>query len=65
MIRYIKFLPEDEYVSSFTKRGMVVPPFIVLMPYVERNGVKGYLVPCKPDDPNAEKIEEDDPSQPV
>lgn len=52
---YRRFLPEDEYVTSFTARGETVPPFLVFQPFVIRNGVKGYMVPCKPDHPESEK----------
>lgn len=51
---YRRFLPEQEYVDSFKRQGKTVPPFLVMQPYVERNGVKGYMVPCNPDAPDAE-----------
>ena len=39
------FLPEQEYVEAFTSRGEEVPPFLVFVPYVVRDGVPGYLIP--------------------
>lgn len=51
---YRCFLPEQEYVDSFKGQGKAVPPFLVMQPYVIRDGIPGYMVPCKPDDPNAE-----------
>ena len=45
-----KFVPEQEYIKSFTDRGLSVPPFLVFQPYVIRNGVPGYLVPIPPDE---------------
>ncbi len=49
-----RFLVEKEYVDSFKERGETVPPFLVFQPYEIRDGVPGYLVPCKPDHPDAE-----------
>jgi hypothetical protein len=58
-IIYRKFISEqwinEVYIPSFEERGEAVPPFIVFQPYVERDGVKGYMIPCKEDDPQAEK----------
>ncbi len=48
---YRRFLPEDEYVASFE----VVPPFLCFQPFVIRDGVQGYMVPCKSDHPEAER----------
>ncbi len=53
VVRHRRFLPEDEYVASFE----VVPPFLCFQPFVIRDGVKGYMVPCKPDHPECEKEE--------
>jgi hypothetical protein len=52
---YRRFLREDDYVKSFEERGEQVPPFLVFQPFEIREGVKGYLVPCKPDHPDAEE----------
>lgn len=54
-IVYRRFLPEKEYLESFERQGKTVPPFLAFQPYVERDGVKGYMVPCKKDDPDAEE----------
>lgn len=65
---YRRFLPEQEYVDSFKRQGKTVPPFLVMQPYVIRDGVPGYMVLCKEDDPQAELWENDDldtaPGQP-
>jgi len=61
IVRYRRFLPEDEYVKSFIDRGKTVPPFLVLQPFVIRDGVKGYMVPCKPDHPMAERDDSGNP----
>ncbi len=53
-ITHRRFLIEEEYVKSFTDRGETVPPFLVFQPFVTRKGVKGYMVPCKSDHPDAE-----------
>ncbi len=57
---YRRFLPESEYVNSFIERGEVVPPFLVFQPYVERKGIVGYMVPCKPDHPEAEETKNEE-----
>lgn len=49
-----RFLIEEEYVKSFTDRGETVPPFLAFQPFENRKGVKGYMVPCDPDHPDAE-----------
>jgi len=49
-----RFLPEDEYVQSFISTGRVIPPFLCCQPYLTRNGVVGYMVPCRPTHPDAE-----------
>ena len=54
MSEYCKFLVEKEYVESFTSHGKSVPPFLVFQPYAVRDGIPGYMIPCKPDDPDAE-----------
>lgn len=54
---YRRFLAEEEYVQSFEDRGEVVPPFLVFQPYVIRNGINGYMVPCRPNHPDAEITE--------
>ena len=45
-----KFISEQEYVKSFTDRGLSVPPFLVFQPYVIWDGVPGYLVPVADDE---------------
>ncbi len=47
-----RFMPEEEYVKSFTDRGESVPPFLAFLPYEVRDGVPGYLVPEKPEEVN-------------
>lgn len=59
---WLRFHPQQEYVDSFTKRGKIVPPFIAWYPYEVRDGVEGYMVPCKQDDLGAEEWESDDNS---
>lgn len=55
MKTYRRFLVEKDYVESFERKGEVIPPWIVLQPYVVRDGVPGYMVPCKEDHPDAEQ----------
>ena len=59
MKRLVRFLPEEEYIESFKKRGLTVPPFLVMQPFVIRNGVKGYLIPCNPDKEECEEYEDE------
>ena len=54
MKTYRRFLVEKDYVESFKSRGESVPPWIVLQPYVIRDSVPGYMVPCKENHPDAE-----------
>lgn len=51
MKTFRKFISEDEYILRYA--GKPFPPFIVMQPYGEKDGVKGYWVPCKEDDPDA------------
>lgn len=51
---YRVFVPEAEYVRSFKDSGRQIPPFTALLPYEVRDGVPGYLFPCKADHPGAE-----------
>jgi len=55
MDRFI-FLPQEEYVKSFTDRGETVPPFLCLQPYVEVHGVPGYIVPGESDEKIAKRM---------
>ena len=50
-----RFVSQAEYVDSFKSRGETVPPFLVFQPYVVRDSVEGYMVPCRPDHPDAEE----------
>lgn len=52
---YQKWISEKEYVKSFADRGEPVPPFLVFMPYEEKDGEPGYLAPCQKDDPERKK----------
>ena len=51
---WVRFVPQDEIVERYRASGQSIPPSIVFTPYVVRDGVEGYLVPCKADDPDAE-----------
>ena len=49
---YRRFISGKEYVKACKE---VVPPFIIFQPFVVRNGVEGYMIPCEPNHPKAEK----------
>lgn len=51
---YRKFIPEQELIESYNRQGKPIPPWIVFQPFVIREGVSGYMVPCKPSEPGAE-----------
>ncbi len=57
IVTHRRFLPEAEYVAGFEERNESVPPFIVFQPFEVHDEVRGYLVPCRPEHPDAEKVE--------
>lgn len=60
-VTHHRFVVEQEYVESFTSSGETVPPFLVFLPYEIREGIPGYMVPCSPDHPDAEEVQQSQP----
>ena len=56
LVKHRRFLVEAEYLESFERRNEAVPPWLMLETRITRDGVVGYMVPCKSDDPDAEKV---------